>query len=63
MMSSLNYAGFIKNRFNPNYYRKNFFINLDSSRMKFSNTSFFQKNPKPKKKIFIHTVPQKNQIV
>ena len=51
MMSSLNYAGFIKNRFNPNYYRKNFFINLDSSRMKFSNTSFFQKNPKPKRKI------------
>ena len=51
MMSSLNYAGFIKNRFNPKLYRKNFFINLDSSRMKFSNTSFFQKNPKPKQKI------------
>ena len=52
MMSSLNYAGFIKNRFNPKLYRKNyFFINLDSSRMKFSNTSFFQKNPKPKRKI------------
>ena len=50
-MSSLNYAGFIKNRFNPKVYRKNFFINLDSSRMKFSNTSFFQKNPKPKRKI------------
>ena len=37
-MSSLNYAGFIKNRFNPKLIKKNFFINLDSSRMKFSNT-------------------------